>query len=55
MHSHTTTTLTPTAISQALGLRRERASREANNYGLFRQGNGVYSVITRQGKVKRGQ
>jgi hypothetical protein len=47
----TTATLTPTAISQALAARRERASNEASNYGLFRQANGVYSVITRQGKV----
>jgi predicted nucleic acid-binding Zn finger protein len=46
----TTATLTPSAISQALGMRRERASREANQYGLFRQANGVYSVVSRDGK-----
>lgn len=40
---------TPTAIARALTDRRERAQREALNYGLFRQVSGVYSVVSRKG------
>lgn len=47
----TAATLSPAAISQALAVRRERAKREALNYGLFRQPNGTYSVVSRQGRV----
>lgn len=41
----------PAVIGQALAIRRERATKEKDNYALFRQETGVYSVISRQGKA----
>lgn len=44
------TQLSPAQISAMLQARRERAKTEALNYGLFRQPNGVWSVVSRDGK-----
>ena len=46
-----TTQLSPAQISAMLAQRRERARNERENYGLLRQGNGVWSVVSRDGKT----
>ncbi len=46
----TSTQLTPQTIGSQLAQRRERAKEQANQYGLFRQPNGVYSVVSRDGE-----
>lgn len=43
------TQLSPAQIGTMLAQRRERAQKEAGNYGLLSQGNGVWSVVSRDG------